>query len=118
MLNSLYDYLIGKTTSILASYSESFPSDSPTLAVAYRVTGGDTNKALSSTRQYTMYSVNAIVRGNQDSNEICSKCDELVLALDLDQDGVIQTLVTTEPQYAYTDENGNLNYTFNLDVLM
>lgn len=116
MIDNVYDYLIGKTSSIITSVSETFSTDSDTLVAVYRVLSGSTSKTLGRTRQYTTYPVNVLVRGNQDSKEIVDLCDAMVLELDMDQDGVIICLVTSEPQYAFTDDNGNLNYTFNLDV--
>ena len=109
-----YDYLIGKTNSIVASYSEQLPISGK--AAVYRLTGGEAIKSLNKTRQYASYSFNVLVRGEQDSDEVVSICEDMVNALDMDQTDVIITLVTSEPQYAYTDDNGNLNYTFNVMV--
>lgn len=118
MINEAYDYLIEQTSSIIEAYSETFPIDSPLEAVCYRVTGGTTTKTLSKKRLYTRYSVNAIVRGEQNSTDIATNCDLLVEALDMNQDGVSMCLVTSEPQYAYTDDNGNLNYTFSIEIII
>lgn len=118
MINEAYDYLIDKTTSIVAAYSDQFPIHSPVEAVCYRILLSQTVKTLSKKRLYTTYNVNAIVRGGQDSSTICANCDLLVEALDMNQDGVSMCLVTSEPQYAYTDDNGNLNYAFPIQIII
>ena len=118
MIDDAYNYLIGRTNSIVTSVSEQFNTDSDTLQAVYRLTGGVTSKTLSKTRQYSTYTFNVLVRGNQDSEELVDICDAMVTALDMDQTGVIICLVTSEPQYAFTDDNGNLNYTFTVDVLL
>lgn len=111
-----YTYLIGKTESIIDSYADQAPTSG--VCAVYRALAGTTSKSLSKTRQYTRYPFNVLVRGNQSVTDTIGYCDDMVEALDLDQDGVIITLVTSEPQYAYTDDNGNLNYTFNVEVLL
>ena len=118
MIDAVYNYLIGRTSSILTGYSESFNTDSDMPCIVYRLTGGTTSKTLKKTRQYTSYTFNALVRGGQDSKELVDLCDLAVLALDLDQTVAIMCTVTSEPQYAYTDENGNMSYTFNISVIV
>ena len=115
MIDTVYTYLINTTKSIIDGYTESLPPDE-TLAAVYRITGGTTSKSLKKSRQYTIYPVNVLVRGNQNSKELVDICDSMVTALDLDQTGVIITSVTSEPQFAFTDDNGNLVYTFSVQV--
>lgn len=117
MLNDAYSYLINKVSTVMDGYSEMLPKVGQ--AVAFRSIGGTTAKTLGTTRQYTTFSFNAVVRGEKDSSDIADKCMQMVLLLDMDQSGdIVQCNVTNEPQYAYKDENGNLNYTFNLDVII
>ena len=118
MIDNAYNYLIGRTNSIATSYSETFDPDSPIIAAVYRCVGGTTSKSIARNRQYVRYSFNVLVRGEQDSSELVNICDSMIDALDMDSTGVIMCLVTSEPQYSYTDDNGNLNYTFNVDVLL
>lgn len=109
-----YDYLIAKTNAIVTSYAEQLPLTG--VGAVYRLTGGVTVKSLGKVRKYTTHTFNCIIRGEQDSDEIVSIGEDMIEALDMNQDGVIITLVTSELQYAYTDDNGNLNYTFNVSV--
>lgn len=116
MINNAYDFLIATTAGLVDGYSETLPAKGK--AVVYRLIGGITSKTLSKNRQYTTYQFNALVRGGKDSSELSQLCDDMVLVLDLNGTGIIQCNVTNEPQYAYKDDNGNLHYTFTVEVLI
>lgn len=114
-VNTAIDYLINNTPTIDA-YSETLPLEG--IAVVYRVLPSTTVKKLSG-RSYSTYSFNAIVRGEKDSTALLNICQSIVEALDLSTDSnIVQCNVTTEPNYAFKDDNGNLHYTFNVDVLV
>ena len=115
-LNTAQSYLIDKTSSLVDGYSETLPSEG--VAIVYRCVGGSTNKTLVKGRQYTTYSFNVLVRGEKSSVDIQNLCQSIVELLDLDQTGIEQCNVTSEPYYAFKDDNGNLHYTFNVDVII
>lgn len=114
--NNAIQYLIDKTTSIVDAYSPKLPHKGN--AVVYRLTGGQSTNALSKTRQYQTHSFNAIVRGDKDDTTASSLADSLVEALDMDNTNIIQCNITSEPQYAYTDDNENIHYTFSGEVIL
>lgn len=116
MLDTAYQYLIDSVDSLIEGYSETLPREGQ--AITFRCTNAEVQKNLNGRRYYT-YSFNAIVRGGKDSSALTSLCDSITVLIDLEQTAdIIQCNVTSEPIYAYKDENGNLHYSFGVDVII
>lgn len=116
-VNTAVNYLIGATSTLATGYSPTLPETGT--AVVYRALTGTTSKTLAKTRQYSTIPFNAIIRGGQDDAVVAELADDMVELLDMSTGtGIIQCNVTGEPQYAYTDDNENICYTFNLEVLV